>query len=158
VRSSSDRAFCDRATFEGAPKINLGFHWVRGFQFAPQPKEFCFPYALAFIDDRERFGERFTGLVKMEALQACLRKCAEAHGQHRPRYETPANPLDSFCRGSVRGERALREPGTPRKEREPLLLGQSYRGLRMSDRVRALAANAVKPGVMPSRLSEAEGM
>src|ERR1700720_988004 len=94
----------------------------------------------------------------MEALQACLRKRAEAHGQERPLYEAPANLLDSVCRGSVRGERALRETGAPRKERKPLLLGQSYRGLRLSDRVRALAANAVKPGVVPGRLSEAERM
>src|SRR5208283_6037507 len=94
----------------------------------------------------------------MEALQTCLRQRAEAHGQQRPRYETPANLLESVCCGSVRGERDLREPGAPRKERKPLLLGQSYRGLRLSDRVRALAANAVKPGVMPNRLSETEGV
>src|SRR5271170_8438862 len=92
----------------------------------------------------------------MKALQACFRKCAEAHGQQRALYEAPANLLDSVCRGSVRRERALRETGAARKERKPLILGQSYCGLRLSDRMRALAANAVKPGVMPGRLSDAE--
>ena len=33
---------------------------------------------LAFIHDRERFVERRAGLVKMESLQVCLRKRAEA--------------------------------------------------------------------------------
>ena len=95
----------------------------------------------------------------MEALQQRFGERAEAHIlgiQQRPRYEALANLLDSVWRGSVRGERALREPGAPGKKRKPLLLGESYRGLRLSDRWCALAANAVKPGVMPCRLSDAE--